>query len=249
MVSVEKPGSPVAQAPPGVLRSERICMWCGPVLFLFFAVGFPLAGFLPPPSPGSSAVEIATFYATDIDLKRTGIVLLAVGGALMLPFGIAVASQIRRIEGRGSPMAYLQTGACAMTATATLIYMFMLLAMTFRPEGSPEIMLALNDIVWIAFIGMWQPGWLQACAVAIAVLNDHRPIEDRLWPRWVGWFTLWYTLTCLIGVLVPFFTGGPFAWHGLYAFYGGATAFLGWLAVLAVLMLRGTRTAPANAVQ
>lgn len=187
-----------------------------------------VSGFIPPPSPSASATEIAAFYADDVDLNRIGVLLFSVGGSLFLPFGVAVATQRRRIEGPVSPMAYVQFGAATITATTTVVYSFFMLTLAFRPDRPPDLMRLLNDLAWLPFVGVWSPGALQASAVAIAVLSDKRPEEERALPRWIGWLSVWMAFTSLSGSLVVFFTDGPFAWDGLIAFHVAANVFLGW---------------------
>lgn len=87
---------------------------------------------------------------------------------------------------------------------------------------------------------------MSAVAVAIAVLSDRRPLEERVWPRWVGWLSVWYAITSLIGVLVPFMLSGPFAWNGLYSFYIGASSLFLWWIVTAWTILHGTRVGPVS---
>ena len=218
--------------------SERICLWCGPALVVILGIGFLLAGFIPPPSPADGAQEIADFYGVDEDRRRVGIILLSVGGGLFLPFGVAVATQLRRIEGPGSPMASVQLGAATITAGTTMIYTFVMLAIMFRTGRDPDATLALSDLAWVPFIGLWAPGALQASATAIAVLFDDRPAGRRILPRWVGWLSAWMAFTSLTGSLVPFFMDGPFAWDGLIAFYLAAGVFLGWYAAVFVAIRR-----------
>lgn len=223
--------NPTPDAVP-VRASERICLWCGPALVVILGIGFLLAGFVPPPSPSDGPSQIADFYAGGEDRRRIGIILLSVGGALFLPFGVAVATQLRRIEGPGSPMASVQLGAATITAGTTMIYTFVMLAIMFRAGRDPEATLALSDLAWVPFIGLWAPGALQASATAIAVLSDDRPEGQRILPRWVGWLSAWMAFTSLTGSLVPFFMDGPFAWDGLIAFYLAAGVFLGWYAAV-----------------
>lgn len=222
--------------------SERLCVWSGLALLVLLGAAFLIGGLVPPPSPAWSADEVARFWGEDVDARRVGIILLSVGGTLFLPFGVAVALALRRIEGHGSPMAYVQLGAATMTATSTVIYAFMMLTLTFRGGRSPELMQLLNDLAWVPFVGVWTPGALQAAATATAVLGDRRPEGERLLPRWLGWLSLWMAVSSLTGSLVPFFTDGPFAWNGAIGFYVAANVFLGWYLAMFVVLGRATGT-------
>lgn len=62
------------------------------------------AGFLPPPSPGDSAQEVAEFYRDDIDLIRLGLFTMMIAGGIIAPFVAVIAVRLKRIEGQFSPM-------------------------------------------------------------------------------------------------------------------------------------------------
>lgn len=221
--------------------TDRLCMWSGVAMCVFIGIGFLVGGLIPPPHPAGTAADIGAFYANHVDRRRAGIIVMSIGAMFMIPFGVAIAGEMRRILGRPSTMASLQVGASAFLATTTTIYLFILLTLTFRTDRPTDLTLLLNDLVWVPFVGMWQPGALQALAVAGVVFTDPHSTQTGHWPRWVGWVSLWYAFTSLVALFVPFFHYGPFSWAGLFPFYIGAVALLGWWMVMATVMLRSTR--------
>jgi hypothetical protein len=224
-----------------VQLSERLCMWSAFAIAVVMTAGFLIGGMIPPPRPTASAQDIVHFYFDDPAAMRIGIVLMSIGGTFILPFGCAMASQVRRIEGTRTIMTNIVLAATAFVVTATLIYLFILLTLTYRPNRDPQLMLLLSDFAWLPFIGMWQPAALQAIAVGAAVLSDRETDRPGHWPRWVGWVSIWYAFTSLVGLFVPFVADGALSWDGLVPFYLGALALFGWWVLIAVMMLRTTR--------
>lgn len=59
----------------------------------------------------------------------------------------------------------------------------------------------------------------------------------------MAWASSWYALASLIGLFVPFVARGALSWNGAVPFYLGAATLFGWWALMAVVMLRDTRSA------
>jgi hypothetical protein len=115
----------------------------------------------------------------------------------------------------------LAAGAVGMVAATFPLFFW--IAAAYRPDRSPEVTQALNDIGWVPFIINWPPAVCQAGAVAVAVLADRRP--DPVYPRWMGYFLIWTCIAFTGSSLLPFFKSGPFAWNGLFSFWLAATFF------------------------
>lgn len=222
--------------------AERLCQWSAVAIAAVMTVGFVIAGLVPPPSPSASAAEIVEFYFSDPGGMRVGITLMSIGAVFITTFGVAVATHLRRIEGPSAPMAALQLASTAFIGAVTVLYLFILLALMFRSDRDPDLILLLSDLTWVPFIGMWQPGALQGIAVGAAVLGDRNPGRPGHFPRWVGWVSLWYAFTSLVGIFVPFTLGGALGWTGVVPFYLGAGALFGWWILIAFFMLRSTTT-------
>ena len=80
-------------------RNLLLLVWTGPVGIVTVLIGWMvLAGFLPPPSPAMSPDGFAAMWAQHTELKRLGMILCVWGGALYVPFTVAVAMMLRRAE-------------------------------------------------------------------------------------------------------------------------------------------------------
>ena len=79
--------------------SQRLLVWLGFAFMPLFFVGFGvIAGFIPPPSPGDSAAEIAQMFDEDRDRIRVGMWVITGAAALLACFVTAISMQLRRID-------------------------------------------------------------------------------------------------------------------------------------------------------
>ena len=193
-----------------------------------------LAGFIPPPRADDTPIEAVQIYTDHLDRVRAGLVLMMVSSAFFAPWGAVTALQVKRIEGRFSPMAWTVIACTGANLVAIAFPEMIMLAASFRPERDPEITQALNDLGWLPFIMYFAPVLAQCLAIGTAVVSGNRP---DVFPRWVGYFNLWIAVAFLTPVLMPFFKTGPFAWHGFFEFWVAAFVFFIWMIVMTVAVL------------
>lgn len=215
---------------PRIGPPERVGVWTGVALVALLGGGFAVGGFIPPPGPGESAAEIASHYRDNVDLRRIGVIMLILGGTLLIPFGGVISDQLRRVEGIGATARLTQFGAACVAAGLMMTFGSVLLVALMRPDFPDTTYQTLNSLSFMAWIGLWQPGALQAAATAAAILSDRS--ETPVFPRWVGWYSAWMAFGSLMGSLIPFFTHGPFAWNGFIGFFVAATPFFTWFLVM-----------------
>src|SRR5439155_158418 len=133
--------------------------------------------------------------------------------SLIAPFGIAIAVQFRRTEGRFPIWTYVQIASSAI-ATTIVVFMSMFWAIAaFRPETySPETVQVLNDIAYFIFLFTWTPFSIWVIAIALAIFQDEtaRPA----YPRWVAYLNLWVAVLFVPAGLMAFFKHGAFSWAG-----------------------------------
>jgi len=216
---------------------QKASVWCGPGMVLACLAGFfMLAGFVPPPSPGASASKIVTFLSQDTGVIRLGIVVVVFGAALPAPWMAMISVQLKRIEGRQSPLTYLQLllGACLLLEF--ILPMMALQAAAFRTGRPDEIVLALSDWGWMTFFGVTSTVVLQAAVIGIGILTNRRSVP--LFPRWAGYFNLWIAVLFTPGTVLVFFKSGPLAWNGLFVFWMPFAAFFSWVLVMTWLLLQ-----------
>lgn len=202
------------------------------VLLIGMAV---FARFVPPPSPLLTADQIGAIYAEKTTGIRVGMVIMASGASLLAPFIAMITVQMKRIEGARSPLSYIQLALGALTVLEFIIPAFISLAATFRPERSPEITQALNDLCWLMFVGVVSTAILQNLAIAVAIFCDDS--DHPVFPRWAAYFNLWAALLFTPGTVVVFFKTGPLAWNGVFTWWIPLSMFVGWIGVMTWLLL------------
>ncbi len=212
-------------------RVQLWCVWCAPVFIVVFFAGAIMAGLIPPPDATTSAQGIAEHWRTDTDVKRLGLVLMMIASGLTAPFCIAIAMQLKRIEGAFSPMTYMQLVGGTLGVFAINYPTMLFMGIAFRPERDPDTTLAMMDTAVIPFIINYPPALIQFGAVAIAILSDKR--EKPILPRWLAWYSLWSAFLFIPGALLLFFKDGAWAWDGAMAFWLVAVVFGNWFLIMA----------------
>jgi hypothetical protein len=224
---------------------QLACVWCGPAFAVIFFIGMILAGLLPPPSPHDGTGSVAHFWQDHVTATRFGLVLMMFAGGLTAPYGAMLCVMLRRIEGRDSPMTFLQMLGAATGVVAICFPTFFFMAASFRPDRAPELVKTLNDLAWIPFVINTPPALMQCLSITGAVFTDKS--ENPVFPRWVGYYNVWTALLFMPGAIIIFFKHGPFAWNGLFAFWLVAVLFGTWFVVMSVMMMRAIKRNAAEA--
>jgi hypothetical protein len=219
------------------LKIQRACIWAGLAMVPVFFVGLGLiAHFIPPPSPGMSTSAVARMYQQHHVRIRIGVSIAALAAPLLAMFFGVIGVQMRRIEGRYSPLAYVQMMLGACLVLVFIVPMLTWQAAAYRPFRAIETTQALNDLAWLPFVGIVSTFIFQAIAIAVAILTDsgRRPV----FPRWAGYLNLWAVAGVLPGACVVFVKHGPLGWNGLLAWWLIISTFFVWMCVMAYVMFK-----------
>jgi hypothetical protein len=237
-------------------RANQLCAWAGPGFAVLFGVGLALlAGFIPPTHPGASATSIVHTYRTDVTAFRFGLILMATGAGLILPWAMAIVAQTRRTELGAPVLSYSAMGSAIFIAVDASIICTIWAVASFRAGHiAPDVTLTLNDIGWFLFMFPWQAGIVLFLAVGLAIIWDTS--DQPVYPRWLAWLSFWFTFMTFPDSLIVFFKHGPFSYHGLFAFYIPFGVLFVWMILMTYYTLqaikrqaaaadRDERTAPA----
>jgi hypothetical protein len=223
------------------VQTQRWCAWCGPAIIGVFFVGFwVVARFMPPPSPTLSPDDVARIFREHPDRIRIGLLMGMFTIGLIVPWGATLAVQLKRVEGRFSPLSYAQLASSVLVPVVFWMPMMCWLIAAYRPDQrSASDLVLLNDTGWLMFVAMvfGGPPWLGS--TALVILRDRS--FDPVFPRWSGYLTVWVLLLIIPGCLCLFFTTGPFAWNGLMAFWVVLSVFACWVLVMSKLLLDAVR--------
>lgn len=221
-------------------RADTWFAWGGIPFVLLFVVGMVgFADFVPPPSPGASADEIATIFRENTNGIRFGMVLVFLATIALFFYGAEIGHQTRRIVGASRALAYVQIATVSAAALIIDIPVMLWWVAAFRPERSAESIQLLNDVAWMIFIVGFVPYVAWAFAVGIAVLSDVAP--EPIYPRWSGYLSIFVGLAQIPPVMLVYFKTGPFAWDGLISWWVPAVDFFGWAVVMIVLTAKAAR--------
>jgi hypothetical protein len=210
-------------------RRQLVCLWCGPIAVVLFGVGFwMLARLLPPPSPADSADAVVDLYRHNTTGLRLGVVVMQVAGALLGPWVAAITTQLKRIEGRDSPLTYTNLGLGMLTLIVFVVPPMGWQAAAFRLERQPELIQALHDLGWLAFIGIFSFPSVQCLALAFCILVDP---TQRVLPRWFAYFNLWVAIGFAGAATIYFVKSGPLAWNGVVPWWIPIAVFFSWMIV------------------
>jgi hypothetical protein len=82
-------------------KLHLLSAWGGVIFVMMFGFGwFVLGGYVPPPSPNASAIEIAAFYQANTGMIRLGLLVVMLGIAALMPFMAELTLLMSDIEGR-----------------------------------------------------------------------------------------------------------------------------------------------------
>ena len=215
-------------------RSQKACALTTGISVLFLGIGFFLiTGYVPPPHADDTARQLAHFYVTHRTRLRIGLVITLVSWAGYGTLTAVISTQMLRIEGRRRPVLALLQALAGTAGWVCLLIPTMLLAVaTFRAgQVSPQTTQTLHDLGWITAFMALTPFFVQLLAVAGAIFQDSSPVP--VFPRWLGYLTVWIAISFAPGVLLIFFKSGAFSYQGLFVFWVPFLTFGGWILVMA----------------
>jgi hypothetical protein len=211
--------------------------------FAMFLAMWVLMGFLPPLAPSLGTAELAAIYRANGTGIIVGGIVLMLAASLYMPFFAALATLIKRMESPSTVWTYTMLASTLLGFVPLLVSELLFSTAAYRPERPDELIQALSDLGFILFVGPALPGTVQMLSLAFAVLGDRQ--REPVFPRWVGFLSIWTAVLTVPGSLIALFKGGPFAWNGVLSFWVAAFAFGIWVMVcfwaMRRALLRGLR--------
>jgi len=203
----------------GPLGTQKIALWCNLVFVALTAIGFlGIAHFILPAHADLTADETKKWFTQD---HRWGVIvgctIFYIAAGLLTPGSIAFGVMLSKIEGRHPVMSYT-TAVCG--AFVSLIIFFNCCAWilcAYRPEYGADLIQSWYDYAWFAFLLGWIYVTIEMVASGVAELMDHR--AQPMIPRWLTWYTFAGAATICFAAGPAFTKSGPFAYHGLLAYY------------------------------
>lgn len=199
--------------------TQKIALWCNLAFVALTAIGWlGIAHFILPAKANLDADATKEWFTQD---HRWGVIvgctIFYIAAGLLTPGSIQFGIMLAKIEGRPPVMA-LTTAVCGVFISLIIFFnccAWMVAA--YRPENGADVIQAWNDWAWFAFLLGWIYLTIEMVASAVAELMDKRP--NPMVPRWLTWYTLAGAVTIFFAAGPAFTKSGPFAYHGLLAFY------------------------------
>ena len=212
-------------------------VWCGVFFLVSFILGFwLLADFLPPHSPAANATEIAGIYKANDSGIRLGMVLMMAAGAFYLPWTVTLSILVRKMEGKLNFLSQCQLIGGLAASMFYILPALIFEVAAFRPNRDPNLILLISGAAWIFTVTPIPPFYVQFAPLIVAIFIDSS--KPKVFPRWMGFATLWASILFAPGMTAFFFKTGPFAWDGLIAFWIPVIVFVLWEIALMALAWR-----------
>jgi len=220
---------------------QLICFWSVPFFYSLFGLVFvPLSWMMPPRSPASAMPQIVEFMQSPKLLIACTILTLAVG---LSAVGNAVyMCQMKRMS--VSPVFRFAFMAGAMTGAIVgcLFPMFCFGLGAFRSGYDPEILAMLYDFGYLSFIGCMGCFFLNWSCLGLSILLD----TNNTLPKWLGYYTLWQSVSELVIAPVWIAKSGPFAWDGLMSFWLAMVIYVPWQMIVYICVYRAIKSQPES---
>jgi hypothetical protein len=218
--------------------AQRWCIWAGPAMLVLFALGFMvLAGYLPPPPPGLSSLELVHRLQSNLNAFRLGMLVTMFGFALMVPWAVGIAKSADDSKTQPPLLTYVQLGSAAIGSLIGQGATWIFEATVYRLQDTdPQIVRSLHDLAWFTFLAPWPSFTIWCFALAVAIFRNQAGGYGL--PRWSGYLSLSTGILFVPACLIFWFKTGPLAWNGVVAFYVPVFIFFIWVVGMSVPALR-----------
>jgi len=222
-------------------KNQLVLIWWAIVFAVIYGLSYYfLTGFFPPPPANLNNMDVLELYAASNMALRIGVVICLLVGAFQLPWVVVVAVQMARLE-KGRPVwAITQLMAGAIGALLFILPPLFWGVAAFSVERSPEITVLMHELAFLTLITPVSLFLFQSLPVAFVAFQQGE-VNHSAFPRWLGYFSVWLTISAECGALAQLFKSGPFAWNGLFTFWLPLTIFSVWFAVLSYTMIKAIK--------
>jgi hypothetical protein len=220
------------------LGSQKLGLWCNFVFVALTAIGWlGIAHFiLPAPADLGLQGTKVWFSETHHWGVLIGCSIFYVAAGILTPGSVAFGLMLSKIEGR-RPLWSITTAVCGVFISLIIFFnccAWMVAA--YRPQTAPDVIQSWYDWAWFAFLLGWIYLALEMVATGAVEMMDDR--AEPMVPRWFSYATFLGAF-CLLGAAGPaFFQSGPFAYHGLLAFYLPVVIWAAYLMMTSWFMIR-----------
>jgi hypothetical protein len=192
----------------------------------------------PAPAPANLGLDETKVWFSETHRWGTliGCTIFYIAAGVLTPGSLQFGIMLAKIEGRW-PIMSLTTAVCGIFISLIIFFNCCAwIVAAYRPETGADVIQSWYDWAWFAFLLGWIYLAIEMVATGIVELMDQRP--RPMIPRWLTWFTFFGALALLGAAGPAFFKSGPFAYHGLLAFYLPMVIWAAYLVLTTFYMLR-----------
>src|ERR1700757_200443 len=171
-----------------------------------------------------------------------GLTLFYIAAGFLTPGSICMGIMLARIEGRWPLWSYIMAVCGVFISLIVFFNACAWMVSAYRKESDASVIQGFYDWAWFAFLLGWIYLAIEMFATAAVELMDQRP--QPMVPRWLSWFTIAGGLTVFFAAGPAFFKSGPFAYHGLLAFYLPVAIWGAYISLTTWYMLQEVDRAP-----
>jgi hypothetical protein len=219
---------------------QRLCIWAGPLSVVCAMAGLSFTGFSLPMSSELTPAQVVAFYREHLAGIRIAGAFFMFCSALMMIFAAAISAQLQRIEGRVTPWVFVQLIGGVMGNIPFALTGIIWTTTAFRPDRSPEIMQAMNDLAAFVLELPAPTAILQFLAIIFIVLGDKS--EEPIFPKWVAYLNIIVSIMFLPGVAAGILVNSKaMDWNGFVSYSMPGIASSSWVILMFFALLRTNR--------
>lgn len=218
--------------------SQKIGLWCNLVFVALTAIGWLGIAHFWAPARADLGLEATKQWFSETYRWETliGCSIFYVAAGILTPGSIAFGIMLSKIEGR-YPLFSITTAVCGVFISLIIFFNCCAwIVAAYRPETGADVIQSWYDWAWFAFLLGWIYLSIEMAATGVVELMDDRP--QPMVPRWLTWFSFLGALGILGAAGPAFFQSGPFAYHGLLAFYVPVVIWGAYITLTSVYMLK-----------
>ncbi|BBZ74824.1 hypothetical protein MANY_01610 [Mycolicibacterium anyangense] len=199
--------------------SLKIGLWCNWIFLALTVIGWLGIAHFIAPARADLGLDATKVWFTET--HRWGVIvgctLFYIAAGFLTPGSIVFGIMLSRVEGR-HPLWSITTAVCGVFISLIIFFNCCAwIVAAYRPETGSDVIQSWYDWAWFAFLLGWIYLTFEMVATGVVELMDDRP--QPLIPRWFTWLTLAGAVSIITASGPAFFKSGPFAYHGLLAFY------------------------------
>ena len=214
-------------------RELWIAWWTMVVFYqLFGLLFFVVTPTQPPPKPWWEPARVVQWFGDNHDRLLIGFAFVFIISGMTAIMNALIAYSMRRMSvSRAFAYSYLVIYALS-TLPGMLLLGIALTVGAMRPDRDPALICWLYDLSFLSFSGTMGVFLVGSLLWMIAILLD----ENRVFPKWFGYFNLCNALTEVVVAPAWIFKEGPFAWNGVISWWLQVFVFATYTVVFITLL-------------